>query len=121
MPSCMAGSELVTRQVRVQLIDDLDGGSAAECVPFSLDGEGFEIDLSEANAADLRAVLDPWIAAARRSVPVTMADNVIIHDRPSLRPEEAAQVREWANEHRMAISERGRIPFAVIRAFRAAH
>ena len=51
----------------VQLIDDLDGGQAAETINFGLDGAHYEIDLSEDNAAALRDVLAPYIAHARRS------------------------------------------------------
>ena len=39
---------------QVKLVDDLDGGEAAESVSFSLDGKTYEIDLSEKHAAALR-------------------------------------------------------------------
>ncbi|MCU1383896.1 MAG: Lsr2-like protein, partial [Acidobacteria bacterium] len=38
----------------VQLIDDLDGGEAAETVTFSIDGTAYQIDLSTRNASKLR-------------------------------------------------------------------
>jgi hypothetical protein len=50
----------------VRWVDDLDGGEAAETVLFGLDGVGYELDLSAANAAALRAVLGRYVAAARR-------------------------------------------------------
>ena len=40
--------------VNIVLEDDLDGTDADETVTFSLDGVGYEIDLSSANAATLR-------------------------------------------------------------------
>ena len=48
------------------LVDDFDGSPAAETVTFALDGTTYEVDLSEENAAELRDVLQPWIAAGRR-------------------------------------------------------
>ena len=42
---------------QVTLVDDLDGGAADETVLFGLDGDAYEIDLSEANAQALRDLL----------------------------------------------------------------
>jgi hypothetical protein len=52
-------------QTVVQFVDDLDGAEAAETVLFGLDGVGYEVDLSAVNAAELRALLRPYVAAAR--------------------------------------------------------
>jgi hypothetical protein len=48
------------------LVDDVDGGEAAETVKFALDGVQYEIDLSDGNAAELRSGLEPFVGAARR-------------------------------------------------------
>jgi Lsr2 len=50
----------------VRFVDDLDGTAAAETVWFGVDGVGYEVDLSAANAAALRTLLDPYVAAGRR-------------------------------------------------------
>jgi hypothetical protein len=50
----------------IRLVDDLDGGPAAETVRFGLDGAGYELDLSTANATALRALLGRYVTAARR-------------------------------------------------------
>ena len=55
------------RRTIVSLVDDLDGTEAAETVTFGIDGDSFEIDLSEANADALRSTLDDWVARARRA------------------------------------------------------
>ena len=47
----------MAQQTSVSLVDDLDGGKAAETVAFGLDGSSFEIDLSKKNAAALRKAL----------------------------------------------------------------
>jgi len=52
---------------QVRLIDDLDGGDADESVDFTVDNKRYQMDLSEKNAARLREILAPFIAAARRS------------------------------------------------------
>src|SRR3954451_4623497 len=51
---------------RVRLVDDLDGSEADESVEFTLDGMSLEIDLSKDNAAKLRDILAPYVAAGRR-------------------------------------------------------
>jgi hypothetical protein len=51
----------------VTLVDDLDGGTAEETVGFGLDGAAYEIDLSAANAGELRSALERYVAAARRT------------------------------------------------------
>jgi hypothetical protein len=50
----------------VELVDDLDGGVAAESVAFGLDGVEYNIDLSSANAKRLRDSLSVYVDSARR-------------------------------------------------------
>src|SRR6476661_6478025 len=52
---------------QVKLVDDLDGGEAAESLAFSLDGKSYEIDLSDTHAAALRDAFAPFIGGARRA------------------------------------------------------
>ncbi|MCX5046287.1 Lsr2 family protein [Aldersonia sp. NBC_00410] len=92
------------------------GGDATECVRFSVDGVGYEIDLTAEDAARLRAVLAPWIAMARRRGGAGVG-RLIIHPRPALEPREAARVRDWAAANGIAIARKGRIAYSVIRAF----
>ena len=51
----------------VALIDDLDGTTAEHTVTFSVDGQQYEIDLSEHNIQRLHNVLAPFITNARRT------------------------------------------------------
>jgi len=56
--------------MRVIVTDDLDGTEGAETVQFfSLDGEMFEIDLSEDNHAKLKQALSPFIEHGRKAAP----------------------------------------------------
>jgi hypothetical protein len=51
---------------RVMLIDDLDGSEGAETITYSVDGQEYEIDLSEDNAKKFRDTLDKYLKASRR-------------------------------------------------------
>ena len=101
----------------VRLVDDLDGGQAAESVAFSLDGKFYEIDLSEKHAAALRDAFAPFIGGARRAG----GGSVMARQKASARPgrgrEETAAIREWANANGHEVSDRGRIPSAVLKAY----
>jgi len=55
----------VGRRVSTQRVDEIDGSTASQTVAFTIDHQRFEIDLSEANAAALRAVFAPYVAAGR--------------------------------------------------------
>lgn len=57
----------MAQRTKTVLIDDRDGGEASQRVQFALDGEGYEIDLSDSNAAQLRDDLAVWVQRARRS------------------------------------------------------
>ena len=49
----------------VALVDDVDGGKAAETVFFSVDGIAYLIDLNSENAKVLRTALAEFIEVAR--------------------------------------------------------
>ena len=115
----------MAQKVDVKFIDDLDGTEAAGTVAFGLDGRTYEIDLSDDNAARLRDSLATFVAAARRSggtprrgrTPRATADGA-----PSrANREETAAIRTWARENGHEVSERGRIPKAVVQAYQSAH
>ena len=57
----------MAKHVQTRLLDDIDGSEAAETVPFELDAVGYQIDLNTEHAAELRNVLAPYVAAARRA------------------------------------------------------
>lgn len=116
---------VMARKIVHQLIDDLDGTvldhGAGDTVHFSLDGTAYEIDLTEAHAADLRAALDPYISAGRRLGRGGSAANAAPKRRSGGSGRDLAAVRAWANTNGHAVSDRGRVPAAVLDAYDAAH
>ncbi len=111
----------MTQKVRELLIDDLDGGEAAETVRFSLDGEEYQIDLSARHAEALRAALRPYTAAARRLGRARRSSRSTAASRAtmSLAPYESRAVRAWAAANGITLASRGRIPNTVIERYLA--
>ncbi|MGW5385790.1 histone-like nucleoid-structuring protein Lsr2 [Nocardia sp. NPDC003963] len=106
----------MARKVVVTVIDDLDGASAAaETVSFGIDGVGYEIDLSETNARELRAGLDKWIPFARRVGGRSRVKGASVG-----RQKDAKAVREWGRRNGYDVPDRGRISSAVMQAYQRA-
>ena len=114
----------MAREVIEKLIDDLDGGEAAETVTFGLDGATYEIDLSKKNAAALRKSLARYVSTARRSP--TSSRSTRRKAAPSTngstpkRDFDILQLREWAGANKVAVPARGRIPNSVVEQYRQA-
>jgi hypothetical protein len=108
----------MAQRVNIVLEDDLDGTDADETVTFSLDGVGYEIDLSSANSAALRDALAPYVGHARRTSARRPAG------RPAARAgakRDLSEVREWARSKGHKVSDRGRISAEIQAAFDKAH
>jgi hypothetical protein len=107
----------VTRKVQVVVQDDIDGGEPAQTVYFALDGTAYEIDLTEQNAAALRNALAPWIAAARQA-----STEQIPEPRSKAGSSfEAVDIRRWAKENDIPVSDRGRISVDLRTRYSAVH
>jgi hypothetical protein len=106
----------MAQKVTVALEDDLDGGPADETVRFGFGGTDYEIDLSAKNAQAFRKKLTPFIEHARQAGrgPARRAA------RTSAGRQRSGEVRAWAKDHGLAVSERGRIPASVIEQYQAA-
>jgi len=113
----------MAQRVNVVLVDDLDGGDAAETVSFALDGVDYEIDLSEQHAAELRNALSLYIGHGRRTGGRRRRSSAggggakaSASGGPS-----AAGIRAWARENGWEVPERGRVAAEVREAYAAAH
>jgi hypothetical protein len=115
----------MAQKVDVKFVDDLDGSEASGTVSFALDGKAYEIDLSDDNATRLRDSLASFVAAARRSGGTARRGQRSAGASESAPTrssrEETAAIRTWARENGHEVSERGRIPKAVVQAYQTAH
>jgi hypothetical protein len=106
----------VAQKITVALEDDLDGGPADETMHFGLDGSEYEIDLSKKNANSLRKTLAPFIEHGRR---VASRGQARRGGRVANR-QRSGDIRAWAKEHGISVSDRGRIPANVVEQYEAA-
>lgn len=105
----------MAQKVQVTLEDDLHGGPAEGTVRFSLDGANYEIDLNESNAARLREIFDPYVKNARKaSAPKRRS-------RGASNRKRSADIRTWAKQAGIQVSDRGRIPVDVVAKYEATH
>jgi hypothetical protein len=115
-PSCSSRTEVipVAQKVIVSLVDDLDGSTASTTVEFALDGRSYEIDLSDQNADGLRKAFAQYVESARKAGGGRRSASPA----PSAsRRQDTAAIRTWAQENGHTVSDRGRIPTAVIEAY----
>jgi len=120
----------MARRIVHQLVDDLDGSvlevGEGETVLFSLDGNAFEIDLSDKNAAEMRDALSRYVDAARSvsrsgSRASNSTSSAAARKRRRTGQQDFGPMREWAKSNGYQVSERGRVPASVIEAYEAAH
>jgi hypothetical protein len=112
----------MAQKVQVVLVDDLDGGTAEETVSFALDGVSYEIDLSSANAAQLRDAFASWVGNARRvggRSRTSGGSGRRGSGAARASGGESAAIREWARSNGFTVNERGRIPAEVKTAYDA--
>lgn len=107
----------MAQKVQITLVDDLDGSAADETVSFALDASAYEIDLSAANAAQLRDALAGYVGAARR----VGGRRAASPRRAARGSSDTAEIRAWAKSHGHQVSERGRISAEVKAAYDRAH
>ena len=113
----------MAQKVTVQLVDDLDGPQSDDIstVSFGLDGAAYEIDLTKANAENLRKALAAFVPHARRvggRVKRGTASTSGNGSAPAGR-EQAQAIRGWARRNGHEVSDRGRIPSSIVEAFEA--
>lgn len=111
----------MAKKTIVQLIDDLDNSEVADggqTIRFGLQREQYEIDLSGQNAQRLHDALAPFIAAGRRVNGRADGDTVTAVKAGQAG---AQEIRQWARDHGMKVSERGRVSKEVQEAYRNAN
>ncbi len=118
----------MARKVEVTLIDDIDGSSATRTFEFGIEGVSYEIDLSEANIQKFNDAVADFVDNARRVGGSTRRGGRGRggSSRTSAAPAAGGgarpqDVRRWAADKGLEVSERGRIPREVMEAYAAAH
>ena len=98
------------------LEDDLEGGPADETMRFALGGAEYEIDLNKKNARAFRKQLAPFVEHARKAGRGQRRQS----GRTQSSRRHSSDIRAWAKEQGIAVSERGRIPASVVEQYQAA-
>ena len=106
----------MAQRTQVLYVDDIDGSEAEGTVRFGFGGTDYEIDLNKEHADQFNAAVGPFVAAARK----------VPSSRKPARGARAARhdlsdVRAWARDQGIKISERGRIPADILAKYNAAH
>lgn len=112
----------MARHTEIRLIDDIDGEPAAETITFGIDGKGYEIDLTEAHAGQLREVLTQHARAARPLGRVQTGNRRRTTSAPAPKRtaadrEQNDAIRAWGRRRGMTVADRGRIPAEVLEAY----
>jgi nucleoid-associated protein Lsr2 len=106
----------MAQKITVALEDDLTGGRAAETLRFAFDGTDYEIDLNAKNGTAFRRQFAPYVEHARK----TGRAQTRRAPRAASTRQRSGDIRAWAKEHGLAVSDRGRIPASVIEQYQAA-
>jgi len=106
----------MAQQVTIALEDDIEGGPADQTVRFGLGGMHYEIDLNSRNAAAFREEVAPFIEHARNAGRGLARRPV----RTAASRQRSGDIRAWARNHGITLSERGRIPASVVEQYQAA-
>src|SRR5687768_5593092 len=113
----------MAQKVHIELVDDLDGSTAAETVAFALDGTTYEIDLNKRNAKALRKSLETYLDAARRvsgkRQPKRTNGKAVAKGKVDLGPS-TREIRDWARTNGFEVADRGQIPGEAREAFASA-
>lgn len=117
----------MAQKISVELISDLSGEPGDETVTYGLDGVTYEVDVTSKEAASLREALASYIASSRK-VGNTRSGGRKAATRSSNSGYDPKAVRAWAQSHPVkddkgeviSVPERGRIPGAILDAYRAA-
>jgi hypothetical protein len=91
-----------------------------ETVSFAFDGTAYEIDVCAAHAKELREKFGQYTEYARRASG-TAASGRRRRTRSGPGRERSSEIRAWAKQRGHKVSERGRIPAAIIAEYDSSH
>jgi hypothetical protein len=110
---------------RTILTDDLDGTEGAQTITYTVDGQEYEIDLSEDNVQRFHEALEPYVSKSRevqrqQAAPARRSRGDGRRSSGSGR-DDIPQIRAWAESQGMDVSARGRVKKEIIDAYDEAH
>lgn len=115
----------MAKQTVYQITDDIDGRILSEeeneTIQYSIDGRHYEIDLGSDNAEKFREALEPYVAVSRKVATSGRSRQSRSKGQKPGRGHNISAVRTWARENGYTVPDRGRIPYAVLDAYEAAH
>ncbi|WP_243061677.1 Lsr2 family protein [Humibacter sp. RRB41] len=115
----------MAKKTTVVLVDDIDGieieNGKGETVFFALDGISYEIDLTDANASALRAAVQRYVDAGRRTARGTRPGLATGRTARTSSKEDLGAAREWLRAKGHKVSDRGRIPAVLLEEYRASN
>lgn len=101
---------------KLVVIDDLDGTEGATTRTFSIDGEDYQIDLTDANHKKMIKAFEKYTQFGRK---VSRAPRRAVRS-PARAPHGGVDndtLREWARKKGMTVSSRGRVRKEIVDAF----
>lgn len=111
----------MAKVVTTTLVDDIDGSTAHRTTAFSLDGQDYEIDLSDQNLQVLTESLKEYVDCAR----AVRGGSPKRQGKASVRAERRAdlpEIRKWARGNGYPdVKDRGRVQEEIVTAYDAAH
>jgi hypothetical protein len=128
LPDALSGGQGQPAQPPTTDADVARGQTPSEVrqqtVAFRLDGQTYEIDLDAEHASELRSTVQRYIDAARRIGERPAATATTGRARPrrsaaTTQRNDTAAIRAWARDQGHPVSDRGRIPAAVLQAYQA--
>lgn len=90
----------------------------SETVRFAVDGRAYEIDLCELHGKQFREQFAAYTDYARRARPDSKKRQA---GRTLSSRERAADIRRWAVERGIVVSDRGRLPAQLVRQYESGH
>jgi hypothetical protein len=111
----------MAKTTTVHITDDLDGSKDATEFTFSFNGVDYVIDLSKKNAAAMEKALKPYLDAATKVSGRSGTTSRKKASKAGRSRNDVAKVREWAREQGLEVSDRGRVPAAIVEQYEAAH
>jgi len=105
----------------IVIVSDLSGETGAKTHRLALDNIVYEVDLTDAEFADLAASFGHFTAIARREVTGRPLGRRATGGAPTHRSRSAvADIKAWGRNNGWQVPERGRLPKALVAAYQAA-